>query len=202
MKSAFEQRKVHGTGGFSAWALIISLSIGAATFGLIVALTTPEREVAVRPAATSALYQQPATKIGLVTLNNYGTLTVNDANFFQRLILPSLVSSFNILDNLLVITLGIIYFLIRKRSKEILHLQADVSKLLRYAGIVCILFYFFVLLQQYLALREVKTLTNGNFVLATTAQNGFQLWLGIVCLWFADIYRKAFLLQQDSNLTI
>jgi hypothetical protein len=57
-------------------------------------------------------------------------------------------------------------------------------------------------LQQYLALQEVKTLTDGNFVLATTTRNGFQLWLGIVCLWFADIYRKAFLLQQDSNLTI
>ncbi|HAI84342.1 MAG TPA: hypothetical protein DCL43_11790 [Chitinophagaceae bacterium] len=202
MKSAFEQRKVHGTGRFSAWALIIGLAIGAASFGLIIALTIPEREVAVRPAATSALYQQPATKVGLVSLNNHGTLTVNDASFYQRLVLPELVSSFNILDNLMIITLGIIYFLIRRRSKEIQHLQADVSKLLRYAGIVCILFYFVVPLQQYLALQEVKTLTDGNFVLVTTTRNGFQLWLGIVCLWFADIYRKAFLLQQDSNLTI
>ena len=147
------------------------------------------------------------------TISNYGNnnikltgkLEIMQPSFTQKLLLPESIIEFDILNCALIIILSILILRLLPHIHSTVLFQTDISKRIRLIGIALIIFWILDVIRTFFyAIPEINRLTNNQFIYHT---NSFMFvpvpfWLGITVLWISRIYRNAFNLKQDQQLTI
>lgn len=134
-----------------------------------------------------------------------GKLEIAEPSFIQRLLLPHSFIEFDILNCLLIITLSILTLRLLPHMHSSVLFQKDISNRIRLIGITLMIFWLLDMVRLFAyTVPEISRLTNNQF---NYQKNGFlfvpvPFWLGIIVLWINRIYKSAFNLKQEQQLTI
>ena len=175
--------------------LMISANLGSDT----------KINVAVRPTFDYPRYDTIISKYGSTSIMLTGQLEISKTTFTQRLLLPGSFIEFDILTCLLIITLSILTLRLLPHIHSTVLFQKDISYRIRLIGITLIIFWLLDMVRIFAyTIPEISKLTNNQFIYQ---KSGFMFvpvpfWLGILALWISKIYKNAFYLKQEQQLTI
>lgn len=161
--------------------------------------------VPVQPSFNSASYDQILKKYENTDIKIIGEFTIKEPDFFQRLLLPNSLIEFDVLGCFLLITLSIIVLKLLPHVHSQALLKKDISPWIKYIGwtliIFCFLDYFRIF---FYAMPEIERITNKEFVFRRTGYLIFplQFYTGLGILWVSRLYKNAFRLKQEQELTI
>lgn len=161
--------------------------------------------IPVSPTFDHPHYDTTITTYGNNSLKLTGKLEIKQPTIGQRLLLPQRFIEFDVLNSLLVICISVLILRLLPHIHSTVLFQTDVSKRIRLIGFALIIFWILNILRIFAyTLPEISRLTNNHFIYHI---NSFMLapvpfWLGITVLWIGRIYKNAFNLKQEQQLTI
>lgn len=193
-------------------AMFTRIKLGAWTFMIFCTLmifanlgSDIEINVPIHPNFDNPHYDTIISKYGNNSVLLTGRLEITQPSFKQKLLLPGSFIEFDILNCLLVIAISILLL----RSLPHIHstalFQKDISNRIRLIGLTLIIFWILDMVRIFAyTVPEISKLTNNQFIYQ---KNGFMFapvpfWLGILVLWIGKIYKNAFHLKQEQQLTI
>lgn len=185
-----------------AWTMICICSIF-----IITGLASNESfvEVPVRPSFDNLKLDTVLANYGQHNIKLTGVLQVNNATWKQKILFPDQLLEFDLFNCLLVICISILLLKLLPHIHSKTVLQSDISSLIRWMGITLIGFWILDMLRIFLfTVPEISKLTNNEFIYQ---KNGFMFfpvpfWLGIAILWVSRLYKNAFAVKQEQELTI
>lgn len=186
---------------FGSWTLIL--------FSVLMIIGNLQSDrgvtVSVRPDFN---YPHPNTVIsgyGSGNIKLTGEFEISKPTFTQRLLLPDSFFEFDSLNCLLIIVLSVLVLRLLPYIHSSMLFQADISKRIKLIGFALIIFWIVDMLRIFFyTIPEISSLTNHQF---KYQKSGFMvvplpLWLGIIILWISSLFKKAFSLKQEQQLTI
>lgn len=184
-----------------AWTIIIFCSI------MIIGTLSDSTDVSVpvQPTFNAASYDQIFKEYGNAEIKISGNIRIKKTTFLQRLLLPNSFIEFDVLGCLLLITLSIIILKLLPHVHSQVLLKKDISVWIRYIGWTLIIFCIFDIFRIYFfAIPEIEKITNGEFIFRRSGYVIFplQLYAGIGILWVGKLYKNAFRIKQEQDLTI
>lgn len=186
---------------FSAWTIIIFCSLLA-----IMTLNDDSKiTVPVQPTLESSYYDSnyKAYSSGVIKIS--GNFIITNTSFLQRLLIPTQFLEFDILSCLLLIVLSAIILKLLPHVHSQVLFKTDISRWIQYIGWSLMIFWVLDTVRIFFyAIPEIKKLTNNEFMFRRTGYLMFplQFWLGIGILWVGRLYKNAFRLKQEQELTI
>lgn len=184
-----------------AWTIIIFcslLSAGGLSNDSII-------EIPVKPHLVSPYKDKVVATYNKSSIHISGVLQIQQPNFLQRLLLPSSFLEFDILSNLLLITLAVIVLKLLPHVHSQALFKTDISKTISVFGWTLMIFWLLDTCRLFFyTMPQIELLTNNEFMFARTGYMMFpiQFWLGIGILWVSRLYKNAFNIKQDQSLTI
>lgn len=161
--------------------------------------------IPVSPTFDYPQYDTAITTYGNNLLKLSGNLEIKQPTIYQRLLLPQRFIEFDVLNSLLVISISVLILRLLPHIHSSVLFQTDISKSIRLIGFILIIFWLLDILRIFAyTLPEISRLTHHQFIYHI---NSFMLapvpfWLGITVLWIGRIYKNAFNLKQEQQLTI
>jgi len=184
-----------------AWTFIV-----LCTMMIIGSLSSEDSiSVAVSPTFHFHQFDSSISTYGENSIKLSGKLEIKHPSLIQRLLMPRNFIEFDILNCLLIITIAILLLWLLPHIHSSTIFQTDISSRIRWIGIAlisfCLLDYARIF---FYIMPEISRLTNDQFLYI---KNGFILmpisfWLGITVLWIGKVYKNAFHLKQEQQLTI
>jgi len=185
-----------------AWTMII-----ICTLFIVASLVSDDSfiEVPVKPAFDNPKLNTVIANYQLHTISLTGTLKINNASWAQKILLPDQLMEFDLFHCLLFIAISILLLKVLPHLHSSTLLRTDISLLIRWMGIVLIVFWILDTSRIFLfTIPEIRKITNNEFIYQ---KNGFlffpiPFWLGISVLWVSRLYKNAFAVKQEQELTI
>lgn len=184
-----------------AWVIIIFCSL-ISVAGLS---DDSSIQIPVKPHLLSPYKEKVVISYSKSAVHVSGDLLIEHPTFSQRLLLPDSLWEFDILSNLLLITLAVIVLKILPHVHSQALFKKDISKMISAFGWSLMIFWILDTLRVHLyTMPQVEILTNAEFMFV---KNGYiifpvQFWLGIGILWVSRLYKNAFNIKQEQSLTI
>lgn len=186
---------------FGAWTILVFCSImviGGLSGGTDV--TVP-----VQPTFNYPAYDQPFKYYPNVEIKIAGEFRIIEPGFLQKLLLPNSFIEFDVLGCLLLITLSIIVLKLLPHVHSQAFLKKDISPWIKAIGWTLIIFCFLDFLRIFFyAMPEIDRITNHEFIFRISGYVIFplQFYTGLGILWVGRLYKNAFRLKQEQELTI
>ena len=198
-----KQNRFFGAFGMvKVWLLLAFLSCVGNLFFI---LTDSESIVVpVKPLANSKFYDSSFYKKENTTIQFTGNLVLEQPTLYERIMLPSDGFGGDFFNSLILfIIVGILLFYFNNLL-DLATLKKEISKPLQIIGILLICYHFFEGLQIVQANNIIKQKTEGMFIHSHYKNFSIisNLWIGILLLFFVRVYKKAFSLQQEQDLTV
>ena len=186
---------------FSAWSIIIFCSLLA-----IMTLNDGSKiTVPVQPTLESSFYDSTYKAYSSGAIQISGNFIITKTSFLQRLLIPTQFLEFDILSCLLLIVLSTIILKLLPHVHSQVLFKTDISRWIQYIGWSLMIFWVLDIARIFFyAIPEIKKLTNNEFMFRRTGYLMFplQFWLGIGIIWVSKLYKNAFRLKQEQELTI
>ncbi len=185
----------------SAWTFIILCVI------MITALLMGEDSISVpvQPTFDFTNYDSSFARYGENTIRLSGKLEIVHPSLTQKMLMPVSLLEMDVLNCLLIITMSILVLRLLPHIHSTVLFQKDISPSIRSIGFALIIFWLLDLLRIfYFTIPEISRLTNNQFIYQ---KNGFTFipvpfWLGLTVLWISRVYKNAFTLKKEQELTI
>lgn len=184
-----------------AWSFII--------FGTIIIIASLSSDISisvpVRPVFDYPQYDTVISSYGDNSIKLTGNLEIAKASFTQKLLLPSVFLDLDILNGLLLIIMSILVLRLLPYIHSTVLFQTDISNRIRSIGLTLMIFWVLDVLRIFsYTIPEISRLTANQFIYHTGSFIFVPVpfWLGITVLWISRIYKNAFNLKQEQQLTI
>lgn len=184
-----------------AWTIIVFCSIMA--IGALAGGT--DVSVPVKPSSHYPSYDQPLKNYSNIEIKIAGEFRIIEPDFLQKLLLPNSFIEFDVLGCLLLITLSIIVLKLLPHVHSQALLKKDISPWIKAIGWTLIIFCFLDFLRIFFyAMPEIDRITNHEFIFRRSGYVIFplQFYTGLGILWVSRLYKNAFRLKQEQELTI
>jgi len=184
-----------------AWTIMIFCSI------MIIGSLSEGSDVSVpvQPTLNTSFYDQTFKNYGYADVKVTGEFKIKEASFLQRLLLPNSFIEFDILGCLQLITLSFIFIKLLPHVHSQALFKKDVSRWIKYIGWTLIIFWLLDVSRIFFyAIPEIKKITNHEFIFRRSGYMIFplQFYTGLGMLWVSRLYKNAFQLKQEQELTI
>lgn len=193
-------------------AMFTRIKLGAWTFiilclTMIIALMIGDDSISVpvQPGFNYPNYDSSFANYGENMIRLSGKLEITHPTLTQKILLPVSLLEMDVLNCLLIITMSILVLRLLPHIHSSVLFQKDISPSIRAIGFALIIFWLLDLLRIfYFTVPEVIRLTNNQFIYQ---KNSFMFipvpfWLGLTVLWIGRVYKNAFRLKQEQQLTI
>lgn len=186
---------------FGAWTFII-LSL---TMTIALLMGEDSISVPVQPTFNFTNYDSSFAKYGENAIRLSGKLEIVHPTLTQKMLLPVSLLEMDVLNCLLIITMAILILRLLPHIHSTVLFQKDISPAIRSIGFTLIIFWLLDLLRIfYFTIPEISRLTNNQFIYQ---KNSFMFipvpfWLGLAVLWIGKVYKNAFTLRKEQELTI
>lgn len=184
-----------------AWTILVFCSIMA--IGALAGGT--DVSVPVKPSSHYPSYDQPLKNYSNTEIKIAGEFKIKEPVFLQKLLLPNSFIEFDVLGCLLLITLSIIVLKLLPHVHSQGLLKKDISPWIRSIGWTLIIFFFLDIFRIFFyAMPEIDRITNHEFIFRRSGYILFplQFYTGLGILWVSRLYKNAFRLKQEQELTI
>lgn len=185
----------------TAWTIILFCSF----LGIMTLSNDSEITVPVQPTLEASFYDSVYKTYGSGIVQVSGNFVIKETHFLQRLLIPAQSLEFDILSCALLIFLSTIILKLLPHVHSQVLFKTDISHWIGYIGWALMIFWLLDTARIFFyAMPEIKKLTNNQFVFRRTGYLMFplQFWLGIGILWVSRLYKNAFCLKQEQELTI
>ncbi len=185
----------------TAWMMILFCSL----FIVMTLSNDSEMKVPVQPTLDSSFYDSTYKTYSNAELQITGDFIIKETSLLQRLLIPAQFLEFDILSCLLLIVLSFIVLKLLPHVHSQVLFKTDISHWIRYIGWALMIFWLLDIARIFFyAIPEIKKLSNNAFMFRRTGYLVFplQFWLGIGILWVSRLYKNAFRLKQEQELTI
>lgn len=198
---SFKEKALFTRIKLGAWTIIIFCSLFAVG-GLF---NDSAIQIPVKPQFLSSYKDKVVASYSKGTVHINGEFQIDNPNLLQRLLLPDSLLEFDILSNLLLITLAVIVLKLLPHVHSQKLFKTDISKTIGLFGWALMIFWLLDSLRIFFyTMPQIKILTKNEFMFARTGYLIFpiQFWLGIGILWVSRLYKNAFNIKQEQELTI
>lgn len=185
----------------AAWTMIILCSV----FASITLTEGFEVTIPVQPVFKSTYFDSSILNYAAGDIKLTGDFRISEPSFLQRLLLPAKFWEFDVFNCLFLIILSVIILKVLPYTHSKSILKTDISHWIKYVGWTVMLFWLIDVIRVFFyAMPEIEKLTNHQFMFRKTGYLVFpiQFWLGIGILWVSRLYKNAFLVKQEQELTI
>lgn len=185
----------------AAWTIIILCTV----FAIITLLEGFEVTIPVQPVFDSTYFDKKFITYPNGDIKISGDFRIMNPSFTQRLLLPATHWEFDVINCIFLIILSIIILKVLPHTHSQSLLKKDISSWIKYVGLTIMVFWLIDVFRIYFyAMPQTKELTNGQFAFRKAGYLIFplQFWLGIGILWVSRLYKNAFRLKQEQELTI
>lgn len=185
----------------TAWTMILFCSFLA----IMTLSNDSEIRVPVQPTLEASFYDSTYKTYSTGVVQVSGNFVIKETHFLQRLLIPAQFLEFDILSCVLLIVLSAIILKLLPHVHSQVLFKTDISHWIGYIGWALMIFWLLDTARIFFyAIPEIKRLTNNQFVFRRTGYLMFplQFWLGIGILWVSRLYKNAFRLKQEQELTI
>ncbi len=185
----------------AAWTMIILCTV----FASITLLEGFEVTIPVQPVFNSTYFDKSFINYPAGDIKITGDFRITNPSFTQRLLLPATHWEFDVFNCIFLIILSLFILKVLPHTHSQSLLKTDISNWIEYVGWTIMGFWLIDVFRIFFyAMPQVKEFTNEQFIFRRTGYLIFplQFWLGIGILWVSRLYKNAFRLKQEQELTI